>query len=65
MKSCQIKSGPRKGKLKKGYRFGKGGRCVVAKKAPAKKSAKKSASKSKGRCLKWSKGRTRCMKRAK
>lgn len=39
-KACIVKSGPKKGKLKKGFRFSKAGRCVKAKKAPAK--AKKS-----------------------
>lgn len=30
-KSCIVKSGPKKGKLKKGYRFSKRGGCVKAK----------------------------------
>jgi hypothetical protein len=30
-KACQFKSGPRKGRLKPGWRYGKGGRCVKAK----------------------------------
>ena len=41
-KACIVKSGKKKGKLKKGFRFSTSGRCVKAKakKAPAK--AKKS-----------------------
>jgi len=31
-KPCVVSSGAKKGKLKKGWRFGKGGRCVRAKK---------------------------------
>ena len=31
-KSCIVKSGPKKGKLKKGFRFSKSGSCVKAKK---------------------------------
>lgn len=30
-KECVVKSGPKKGKLKKGWRYGKNGRCVRAK----------------------------------
>lgn len=30
-KACVVKSGPRKGRLKKGWKFGKGGTCVKAK----------------------------------
>lgn len=30
-KACQVKSGPKKGKLKKGWRYGKNGSCVKAK----------------------------------
>lgn len=30
-KSCQVQSGPKKGKLKKGWRYGKRGTCVKAK----------------------------------
>lgn len=36
-KACQVKSGPKKGKLKKGWRYGKNGSCVKA------KSSRKSA----------------------
>lgn len=32
MKKCQRQSGPKKGTLKPGWRFAKGGRCVKAKK---------------------------------
>ena len=32
-KSCIVKSGPKKGKLKKGYRFSKRGGCVKARKS--------------------------------
>jgi len=32
MKKCVHKSGPKKGKLKKGFRFSKTGACVKAKK---------------------------------
>jgi hypothetical protein len=32
-KSCIHKSGPKKGKLKKGYRFSKRGGCVKARKS--------------------------------
>jgi hypothetical protein len=37
---CIVKSGPKKGKLKKGFRFSAKGRCVKAKSArkPARKS---------------------------
>lgn len=31
-KACVVKSGAKKGKLKKGFRFGKNGACVKAKK---------------------------------
>jgi hypothetical protein len=30
MKACQVQSGPKKGKLKKGWRYGKRGNCVRA-----------------------------------
>lgn len=30
-KPCQVKSGPKKGKLKKGWRYNKRGGCVKAK----------------------------------
>ena len=38
-KACQVKSGPKKGKLKKGWRYGKNGSCVKA------KSSRRSSSK--------------------
>lgn len=43
-KMCVVKSGPKKGKLKKGFRFSKAGKCVKAKAAakPARKMARKS-----------------------
>lgn len=31
-KKCIVKRGPKAGKLKKGFRFSKGGRCTPAKK---------------------------------
>lgn len=33
-KHCIVKSGKKAGKLKKGFRFAKGGRCAKAKHAP-------------------------------
>jgi len=44
-KMCIVKSGPKKGKLKKGFRFSSKGRCVKAKAAA--KSTRKPARKSK------------------
>jgi hypothetical protein len=45
-KACIVKSGPKKGKLKKGFRFSKAGRCVKAKAA---KSSMRKMTKSEAR----------------
>lgn len=52
---------------KKCVKFGKSGGKKVCRKFSGGKARKKSGTKkaAKGRCLKWSKGRTRCMRRAK
>jgi hypothetical protein len=44
---------------------GKGGKRVCKKFSGTKTKSKSKGKARKGRCLKWSQGRTRCMKRAK
>lgn len=63
------------GRLRPGYRWAKGRKgCAIpskAKRARARKGksykgkSNAKARRGKGRCLRWSKGRTRCLKRAK
>jgi hypothetical protein len=50
-KACVVKSGPRKGRLKKGWKFGKGGTCLKAK-GKSKSASKARRSKPKRRRVK-------------